>query len=183
MRSYIPTSLSLFHPAHRHSGGLQVFERARQIQEGLGAGLAANGEPDFVAQVVEIVVEDGHLTFAAAIDGEGEFLHDPSRPLRHHQNAPGQVDGFVDVVGDHDNGLARRLPQPQQLVLHPLPRQGVERTERLVEQEDFRIVGERAGDRDALLHAAGELARKTMFEALQADRADEAFDDLFALLR
>ena len=108
------------------------------------------------------------------IDRDREFLHDPSRPLRHHQHALGQVDGLVDVVGDHDDGLAGRLPQPQQLVLHGLARLRVERAERLVEQQDFRIVGERARDRDALLHAARQFARKAMLEALQADGADEA---------
>src|SRR6185312_14909674 len=118
---------------------------------------------------------------ATAIDGDREFLHDPSRPLRHHQHAPRQVDGFVDIVGDHDNGLARRLPQPQQFVLHRLAREGIERAKWLVEQEDLGIIGERTGDRDALLHAARQLARKAMLEALQADGADEAFDDLFAL--
>src|SRR4051794_20531398 len=55
----------------------------RPARAGAGAGLAANGEPDFVAQVVEIVVEDGHFTFAAAIDGDRKLLHDPTWPLRH----------------------------------------------------------------------------------------------------
>ena len=44
-------------------------------------------------------------------------------------------------------------------VEHLLDHLGVERRGRLVEQHDLRVHAERARDRDALLLAAGELAR------------------------
>jgi hypothetical protein len=47
----------------------------------------------------------------------------------------------------------------------------VERAERLVEQQDLGIVGERARDGRALLHAAGEHLRIVMLEAFEAHRA------------
>ena len=53
-------------------------------------------------------------------------------------------------------GLA---PEPQQFVAHQQPRLLIERAERLVEQDQSRLHHQRAGDADALAHAAGELRR------------------------
>ncbi len=44
-------------------------------------------------------------------------------------------------------------------VLQMGARQRVERAERLVEQQDLRLHGQRPGDADTLLHAAGDLGR------------------------
>ena len=55
--------------------------------------------------------------------------------------------------------LLRARVQVQQLGLHGLARLRVERAERLVHQQHLGIDGERAGDADALLHAAGKLMR------------------------
>ena len=59
----------------------------------------------------------------------------------------------------------------------------VERAERLVHQKQRRIEGERAGDRGALLHAAGELPGKFALEAGQIDQREVALDALVALGR
>ena len=45
--------------------------------------------------------------------------------------------------------------------------------ERLVHQQDLRLGGERARDRDALAHAAGQLGRVAVLEAVEADQLDE----------
>ena len=45
------------------------------------------------------------------------------------------------------------------MVLQVAPREGVERGERLVEQQHFRLRHQRARDRDALRLPAGEFAR------------------------
>ena len=50
---------------------------------------------------------------------------------------------------------------------------GVERAERLVEQEHFRPVRERAGDGDALLLAAGKLGRQALVHALERDELQQ----------
>ena len=52
----------------------------------------------------------------------------------------------------------------------------VERTERLVHQQQPRVLGERAGDRDALLHAAGELVGVAVDEVREADELGELGD-------
>ena len=51
------------------------------------------------------------------------------------------------------------LPDREQLEVEPLARHLVERAERLVHQQEGGLERERARDRDALLHAAGELPR------------------------
>ena len=67
-------------------------------------------------------------------------------------------------------GEALALPERDELGLHGDARQRVELAERLVEHEDFRIVDQRARQRDALRHAARELVRIGVAEAGQARR-------------
>ncbi len=59
----------------------------------------------------------------------------------------------------------------QHLVAEQQPRLLVERGERLVHQQDFRLGGERAGERHALAHAAGEFAGIAVLEAVEADQS------------
>ena len=66
---------------------------------------------------------------------------------------------LVDVVGDEDDGLAGRLLDARELVLQGVAGDRVERGERLVHQQEVGVGGERAGDPDALLLAAGQLVR------------------------
>ena len=63
------------------------------------------------------------------------------------------------VVGDVDGGRADLLLQPLDLAARLHAQLGVEVGERLVHQEHLRVAHERAAERDALLLAAGELAR------------------------
>ena len=62
-------------------------------------------------------------------------------------------------MGDVDEGEADLLLDPLELDLHLAAQLEVEGTERLVEQEHVGTVDEGPGQRDALLHAAGELGR------------------------
>ncbi len=55
------------------------------------------------------------------------------------------------------------------LVAHRHPRRGVERRQRLVEQQRVRLEHQRASERDALLLAAGELRRQPLGEPAEAD--------------
>ena len=55
--------------------------------------------------------------------------------------------------------VAGLAADPQQLGLHVLAGHLVERAERLVHQQQRGMRGQRAGDRDALLHAARQLPR------------------------
>jgi hypothetical protein len=72
-------------------------------------------------------------------------------------------------VGDEHDRDAAAPPQRQQVVVQPMPRDLVEGGERLVHQQQARRHGERAGQRDAHLHAARQLARPGALEARQPD--------------
>ena len=75
----------------------------------------------------------------------------------HHHHAVGEQHRLVEIVGDEQDGLFGAGMDLQQLALQRLARLRIERAERLVHQQHLGIDGERAGDADALLHAAGEL--------------------------
>jgi hypothetical protein len=75
-----------------------------------------------------------------------------------------QLDGLVDVVGDEHYRLAQLALQPEELVLKLLADDRVDRAEGLVHQHHRRVGGQGAGDSDALLLAAGELARVSVGE-------------------
>ena len=80
-----------------------------------------------------------------------------------------EKDRFVEIMGDEDDGdvdLASRFPEDAPACGARLC---VERAERLVHQQDARLVGERADDCDALFHAAGQLMRIGVGEFLEAD--------------
>ena len=93
-------------------------------------------------------------------------LLDAARARSHHRNAIAEQNGLVDRVGDEHHGLALLEPfhDAQKLLLQNLSRLRIERSERLVHQQDFRIDGERAHEADALLHAAGELIGIVLLE-------------------
>ena len=71
----------------------------------------------------------------------------------------GELERLVLVVGDEDRGLAGAVVDLAQPAAQVLAHLGVERPERLVEEEHARLDRERAGERDALALAAGELGR------------------------
>ena len=95
---------------------------------------------------------------------------------RHHRDARGEKYRLDDAVGDEDDGQSACGPQRQQLAVEPLPREFVERAERLVHQQQVRRGDERAGDRRTHLHAARELAREMAGEIGQADQRERGID-------
>src|SRR5215211_197216 len=70
--------------------------------------------------------------------------------------------GLVYVVGDEDDGLLDVLLNTQELVLEPLARDRVHRSEGLVHEHDRGVCGHRARHPDPLLLAARELRRVTV---------------------
>ncbi len=81
------------------------------------------------------------------------------RTVGHHHDAVGEQHGLVDVMGDHDHRVAEPAVDLHHRILQMGAGQGVERAERLVEQQDLRLHGQRPGNADALLHAAGDFRR------------------------
>jgi len=60
-----------------------------------------------------------------------------------------------------------------QLELHEFARLGIERGERLVEQQQGRLHHQRTGDVDALAHAAGQLVRVMLGKAREPDQFEQ----------
>ena len=107
-------------------------------------------------------------------------LHDA--PVLHDGDAVGEADRLVEIMGDEHDGLLQHRLEAEKLVLHFTPDQGIEGGERLVEKPDVRVGGERAGDADALLLAAGELVRQIAFTALEPDESGHLAGAGLALL-
>ena len=68
----------------------------------------------------------------------------------------GQQDRLVDVVGDQQHGRLVPTAQGEQQPVHLDPGERVERAERLVEQEQFGLAHQRAGQRDTLRLSPGQ---------------------------
>src|ERR1022692_2075774 len=77
----------------------------------------------------------------------------------HHADPVGHRQGLLLVVGDEERGRAQPLLHRLDLLPELQPDLGIERRQRLVEQQDLRLDGQRAGPRNALLLAAGQLVR------------------------
>ncbi len=91
----------------------------------------------------------------------------------HHRHPVRELEGLLLVVGDEQGGdpqlaLDGANGAPQ-LEAHA----GVERPERLVEQQHLRLVREGAGESDALLLPAGQLARSASAKAGQTDHLQQ----------
>ena len=89
--------------------------------------------------------------------GARRRLHDAAGVV--DDDAVGEAVGLGEVVGDHDGGGGDLAQQRAQLVAQRQSSRGVEGGERLVQQQERRLDGQRAPERDALALAARELAR------------------------
>ena len=91
--------------------------------------------------------------------------------------------GLVEIVGDEHDRLSEQLLQAEELVLHLAADQGIKRGERLVEEPELRSDGERAGDANALLLTARELAWQVTLPAGEPHELDHFARPLLALRR
>ena len=100
----------------------------------------------------------------------------------HEDDAVGDLAGEAHLVR-HDDHRHAGLGQPPDHRQHLADQLGIERRGRLVEQHQPRRDRERAGDRDALLLAAGEPVRQVVGVVGQADARQQAERELARLLR
>ena len=77
-----------------------------------------------------------------------------TRPDTHHANAIAEREGLGLVVRDVDRGRPELVEDAAEIVEEPIAEPAIERSERLVQQEDARLGSERARKCDALLLAA-----------------------------
>src|SRR5215211_3135835 len=89
---------------------------------------------------------------------EAEFQGNACRPVK-DENAVADLQRLVDMMGDEHRGFAVLLDEADEFGAQIARRHLVEGGERLVAEQDFRLHGESAGDRDALAHAARQRMR------------------------
>ena len=104
---------------------------------------------------------------------DAEIVRHARRPGCEHDHPRAEKHRLGDAVGHKDDGLFRFFPDAQELDIHLLARERIERAERLVHQDELGIVNERARDRGALLHAAGKLVGVFVLVALEPDEREE----------
>jgi hypothetical protein len=73
-------------------------------------------------------------------------------------NARGEQHCFAQVVRDENDSFSKPTGERREFTLEFRARDGIERAERFIHQENRRIGRKRAGHADALTLAAGELA-------------------------
>ena len=116
---------------------------------------------------------------AAVHLGRRADLLDPAAV--HHGDAVGDRQRLLLVVRD----VERRDPELELDAPDLLPQLDahlrVERRERLVEQQHAGLDREGAGERDALLHAAGELVRVAVDRVAEPDELEQLADPVGAL--
>jgi hypothetical protein len=127
----------------------------------------------------ELAAQLEHLLLEAGLGGDVERARagsvdprdraDPPGASREEHDAVGQEDRLGDRMRDEHDGRLRRLGEPLQLEVHLVARDRVERAEGLVHEQDLGVVAQGSSNGDALAHAARELPRERLLEALQAD--------------
>ena len=88
-------------------------------------------------------------------------------------DAVGELDGLFLIVRHEDAGQMNLVVEPAQPPPQLAPDVGVERAERLVEEEDLGFDGEGAGQRDALPLAARELRRQPIGQKVELYQAEQ----------
>ena len=101
---------------------------------------------------------NGEAGLAVDLERRADLL---DRAVVHDHDAVGHGERLLLVVGHHDRRHAEAPLELLDLVAQVHPHLGVERGQRLVEQQEPGRGGQRAGQRDPLLLAAGELGRDT----------------------
>ena len=136
-----------------------------------------------MAQQLLLAVEElDAQRVARARQAYGDLGLDRAGVRGHDHHAVGEIHGFGHVVRHVDHRLSRLPPHLRQQPLHVVARESVERGERLVHEQHGRIVGQRPGNGDPLLHAPGEMVRKGVGEFLQLHQPELLQRDLLALL-
>jgi hypothetical protein len=121
--------------------------------------LLSQKRPDLSCQGVEFERLAQIQKIARAGERNDELLLEMSGRRAHHHHPVAEQHRLVEAVRNKHDRAPKILPQlaefglQQELVLL------VERAERLVHQQDFRIGDEGPRHRQSLLHAAGELVR------------------------
>ncbi len=139
------------------------------------------------APALHVAAQHVHVAEEAHDEGARRLLEDLARaahlldvPAVHDGDPIGHLEGLLLVVGDEHAGHVDLVVQATEPLAQLLAHLGVERAERLVEEEHLRLRGQRARQRDALALPARELRGEGALQPLELDQGEEL---LHALVR
>ncbi|MCY1353754.1 hypothetical protein D9M68_483180 [compost metagenome] len=156
-----------------------------EVQIGRPVRLGRSPEPDRPVLKPDLAVleRDGErvrLADEAEDEGRDRMVVDLvrradlfDRALAHDDDAVGQFQRLLLVVGDEDRRVAGAVVDLAQPLAQFLPDLGVERAEGLVEQQHVRLDRHGAGERHALALAAGQLGGITFVEAGELHQVEQ----------
>ncbi|MNG93892.1 hypothetical protein D3C79_528770 [compost metagenome] len=107
------------------------------------------------------------------------FLHDAA--VFHHRHAVADFAHHVHFVGDQHNGQVQLTVDIQQQFENRICGLGIKRRGGFIAQQHARVIGQCAGNADALLLPAAELRRIGILAALQANQRDQLRHSLLDL--
>src|SRR6266404_955398 len=168
---------SVSRPANR----VPSWSTAPASASGLSGRMPANLFAELLADRDRERGDLRRLDPSLAADHHREFGDRPTRPARQQHDALAEPDRLADVVGNEQDRQPGIAPDPLELLVEEVAGDRIERAERLVEQEDSRLLGEGPGERDALAHAAGQLVRPLPGKAREVDEIEEVGHGLAAL--
>src|SRR5262249_55446572 len=158
-----PVGVSYVFPSWAISTNEGAMGRSGHLRPESGWRLRDRRLQEFDERLARLLVRgrEAHVTALARprqpdLDGRAEGR---GRPGGHRIDPVGEEDGLVDVVRNQDHGRPALAPDAQELVLERRPRESVERTERLVHQEQLRLPREAPRDPDPPAHPPPQLPR------------------------
>ena len=137
-----------------------------------------------LVDVIHIGQEARRLAVAILRNIDFEVGTDAPGIAAEHDHPVRQQHSFLNIVGHDEDGSGRHLlvqPQLQQLGAQVLGSENIERRERLVHEQHFRLNHQRAREADALLHSARKLFGIGGFESVETDGIDHFQRALVAL--
>jgi hypothetical protein len=142
--------------AHRRedAADAQAGEALLAPDGGRGGGARGHDDVNALDQFAKARVQ----AVARLRQGDLDLREDAPRVAAKHQDPVAHQHRLLDVVGHEYNALdghASLTPQVQKVRAQCLGGEHIERAERLVHQQDVRVHHQRAGEADALAHAAG----------------------------
>ena len=150
-----------------------MLGRRRASRPARRRGPAASSLPVEEIHLADEVGDERRRRLRVDLVGRADLV-DPA--LAHDDDAVGHRERFLLVVRHHDRGDAEPLLQVADFAAQPRAHARVERRERLVEQQQARRQRQRAGERDALLLAAGKLRRVFFGLVGEADQRQQLGD-------
>ncbi|ENN84083.1 hypothetical protein RHSP_79036 [Rhizobium freirei PRF 81] len=144
-----------------------------------GFDLFAQVVPDRLAIIDEVLLVADLRDDARARQVDRVDRFHRRRAGSQHIDLVGKCDGFFEIVRHEHDGCLAFGPELQKLFMHNRAGLHVKRRERLVHQQDFRLVDEGLSQRNALAHAARELMRIVMQELGEPDAGEPVLGSLF----